>query len=93
LEKYKRYESPNGGGWYKGKYVPSLLAGVAMVVEDHFTKMGYLTDEAYLKQLETENMSDSGKIEGERCPNCGMYTLIPVEGCVMCTSCGYSKCG
>jgi ribonucleoside-diphosphate reductase alpha chain len=93
LEKYKRYESPNGGGWYKGKYVPSLLAGVAMVVEDHFTKMGYLTDEAYLKQLETENMSDSGRIEGERCPNCGMYTLIPVEGCVMCTSCGYSKCG
>jgi ribonucleoside-diphosphate reductase alpha chain len=64
-----------------------------MVVEDHFTKMGYLTDEAYLKQLETENMSDSGRIEGERCPNCGMYTLIPVEGCVMCTSCGYSKCG
>lgn len=30
---------------------------------------------------------------GQRCPNCGQETLIYQEGCLICTSCGTSKCG
>ncbi|MBD5202484.1 MAG: adenosylcobalamin-dependent ribonucleoside-diphosphate reductase [Bacteroidales bacterium] len=30
---------------------------------------------------------------GQRCPNCGQETLIYQEGCLLCTSCGTSKCG
>ena len=30
---------------------------------------------------------------GLRCPNCGNETLIYQEGCLICTSCGTSKCG
>jgi ribonucleoside-diphosphate reductase alpha chain len=30
---------------------------------------------------------------GQRCPNCGNETLIYQEGCLICTSCGTSKCG
>ncbi len=29
---------------------------------------------------------------GQRCPNCGQETLIYQEGCLICTSCGTSKC-
>lgn len=33
------------------------------------------------------------KASGQRCPNCGQETLIYQEGCLICTSCGSSKCG
>lgn len=30
---------------------------------------------------------------GQKCPNCGQETLIYQEGCLICTSCGSSRCG
>ena len=30
---------------------------------------------------------------GQKCPHCGQETLIYQEGCLLCTSCGTSKCG
>ena len=30
---------------------------------------------------------------GHKCPNCGQETLVYQEGCLVCTSCGASKCG
>ena len=33
------------------------------------------------------------KANGQRCPNCGQETLVYQEGCLICTSCGTSKCG
>ena len=30
---------------------------------------------------------------GQTCPNCGQETLIYQEGCLICTSCGTSRCG
>lgn len=30
---------------------------------------------------------------GQRCPNCGQESLVYQEGCLICTSCGTSKCG
>lgn len=33
------------------------------------------------------------KAAGQTCPNCGHETLIYQEGCLICTSCGTSKCG
>ncbi len=33
------------------------------------------------------------KASGQKCPNCGQETLIYQEGCLICTSCGTSRCG
>ena len=33
------------------------------------------------------------EVKGQVCPNCGLETLIYQEGCLICTSCGASKCG
>ena len=33
------------------------------------------------------------KASGQCCPNCGQETLVYQEGCLICTSCGTSKCG
>ena len=30
---------------------------------------------------------------GQKCPNCGQETLVYQEGCLICTSCGSSRCG
>ena len=30
---------------------------------------------------------------GQKCPNCGSETLVYQEGCLICTTCGTSKCG
>jgi ribonucleoside-diphosphate reductase alpha chain len=31
--------------------------------------------------------------KGDKCPNCGLETLIYQESCLICTNCGASKCG
>lgn len=33
------------------------------------------------------------KVSGQTCPKCGQETLIYQEGCLICTSCGSSRCG
>ncbi|MDE7411889.1 MAG: adenosylcobalamin-dependent ribonucleoside-diphosphate reductase [Paramuribaculum sp.] len=33
------------------------------------------------------------KASGQTCPNCGHETLVYQEGCLICTSCGTSRCG
>ncbi len=33
------------------------------------------------------------QIDGQKCPKCDQHTLIYQEGCLLCTNCGYSKCG
>ncbi|AAQ66237.1 ribonucleotide reductase [Porphyromonas gingivalis W83] len=32
-------------------------------------------------------------LSGQVCPSCGQETLVYQEGCLLCTSCGASKCG
>lgn len=38
-------------------------------------------------------ISDGTKADGQKCPNCGEETLVYQEGCLICTSCGNSRCG
>ncbi len=38
-------------------------------------------------------LPDGTEAKGQKCPNCGCETLIYQEGCLICTSCGTSKCG
>lgn len=36
---------------------------------------------------------DGTEAKGQKCPNCGHETLVYQEGCLICTSCGASRCG
>lgn len=38
-------------------------------------------------------MPNGASAAGQKCPHCGAETLIYQEGCLICTSCGTSKCG
>lgn len=38
-------------------------------------------------------ISDGTEATGQKCPNCGCETLVYQEGCLICKSCGSSRCG
>ncbi len=38
-------------------------------------------------------VSDGTEAQGQKCPNCGRETLVYQEGCLICKSCGASRCG
>jgi ribonucleoside-diphosphate reductase alpha chain len=38
-------------------------------------------------------IEDGTKQKGTICPKCGQETIFFQEGCLTCSSCGFSKCG
>ncbi len=67
--------------------VPKLVGGLELDSQSINTwKMGV---ERALKKY----LPNGTQAKGQKCPNCGNETLIYQEGCLICTSCGTSKCG
>lgn len=67
--------------------VMKLVAGLELDSQSINTwKMGV---ERALKKY----LPNGTQASGQKCPNCGQETLIYQEGCLICTSCGTSKCG
>ncbi len=87
-EELKAVFDPRGGAWMQGKYVPSLLAAIGNVVERHLSGLGDAPVEA-----STFEPTAAGTSLLPQCPQCGSASLVKVEGCNNCLSCGYSKCG
>ena len=94
VEELKAVFDPRGGAWVNGKYIPSILAAIGGVIEQHMIAIGFLAGEGMgLKsdpQAQVVNLSGG---RGKACPSCGQYDMRMVEGCMTCGSCGHSKCG
>ena len=84
VEELKAVFDPRGGQWMDGAYVPSLLAAIGGVIENHMIAIGFLRPEA--------PVADNAKRRPALCPRCSQPGLVRQEGCDLCTSCGYSKC-
>ena len=107
VEELKAVFDPRGGQWMNGKYVPSLLAAIGGVIEQHMIQSGFLPNPNKDKQdSDVKEMpkavaigggAEGGMMTGgapfRQCPKCAQASLIRQEGCDTCTSCGYSKCG
>ncbi len=95
VEELKAVFDPRGGAWMKGKYIPSILAAIGGVIEQHMVSIGFLQAEGMgLKSdPKAEVMAVGEAPRGKACSSCGAYELRMVEGCMTCGSCGYSKCG
>ncbi|MBV1902148.1 MAG: adenosylcobalamin-dependent ribonucleoside-diphosphate reductase [Marinosulfonomonas sp.] len=94
VEELKAVFDPRGGAWMKGKYVPSILAAIGGVIEQHLIAIGFIEGEGLgLKADPQSDVVALGKPRGKACSSCGGYELRMVEGCMTCGSCGYSKCG
>jgi hypothetical protein len=100
---------PNGGYFKKGgKYVPSLVAEIGEVVEQHLIDIGMLKkalpDEHQKKLMEekraeymekhSDDIDSTGYPKGSQlCGKCQTKAVIMMDGCLTCLSCGDSKCG
>ena len=94
VEELKAVFDPRGGAWVQGKYIPSILAAIGGVIEQHMIRIGFLEGEGMgLKSDPQAQVVNLDQPRGKACPSCGQFELQMVEGCMTCRSCGHSKCG
>ena len=109
VEELESVFDPNGGYYKKGgKYIPSLVAELGQVVEQHLKNIGMLKTivpdeyqekliqekkEEYLKK-NSQGLDESGfPKDAQLCHKCSTKAAIMMDGCLTCLSCGESKCG
>ena len=108
VEELRSVFDPRGGYWNKGKYVPSLIAEIGNVIEQHLTEIGMLGEpevdehqQAFLdaKKAELDPKADEEQDTGNfppsatLCYKCHSKAVIIKDGCQTCLNCGDSKCG
>jgi hypothetical protein len=98
VEELKNVFDPKGG-YYKrgGVYMPSLVAEIGSVIEQHLIGTGVIKVEvdahqqAYL-EAKKEEVGEEGLKNAKLCTSCNTKSLVLMDGCVTCVSCGFSKC-
>ncbi len=93
FEELKAVFDPRGGQWMNGRYVPSLLAAIGDIIEQHMARTGFRQIEAPDREAAmAKKIAVGGSPGGKSCPRCSSPGLIYSEGCLQCRNCGYSKC-
>ena len=100
LEELKSIYDPNGGYFYKGKYIYSFYNEIATIIEKFFVDIGFIKgkDEGLENWIQNaKNLNPDKKIEVNNfkiCPMCNHKSLQFDGGCFQCINpeCGYSKC-
>ncbi len=95
VEELKAVFDPRGGAWVQGKYIPSILAAIGGVIEQHMVRIGFIQSEGtHLKSdPKAEAIAVGERPRGPACPSCGQFGMRMIEGCMTCGDCGHSKCG
>ena len=96
VDELKAVFDPRGGAWVGGKYIPSILAAIGGVLEEHMMKIGFIKDtdtSLFHKSSEVTKLENLKISQQKSCTSCGQFDLQMIEGCMTCRSCGYSKCG
>ena len=100
IEELRSIFDPNGGYFKKGKFMPSLVAEIGDVLETHLTGLGlYANDDslavaakAMIDEKLASNVGEE-KRSGALCDKCGERSVVMLDGCCTCLSCGASHCG
>ena len=96
VDELKAVFDPRGGAWVNGKYIPSILAAIGGVLEEHMVKIGFIINSDEMLSHQKGDLSKVEKLKSlkqKSCTSCGQFDLQMIEGCMTCRSCGYSKCG
>ena len=102
VEELKSIFDPNGGYFKKGHYIPSLVAEIGEVLEQHFMGLGlYEKDDSLAVAAQAMLKEKMEKIEKEgeeskmlTCQKCGQKSAILMDGCLTCVNrdCLWSRC-
>ena len=92
VEELKAVFDPRGGAWMDGRYIPSILAAIGGVIEEHLISIGFIAGEGL--GLKSDPKADGliAARPGQSCESCGSFDLRMIEGCMTCGSCGHSQC-
>ena len=94
VEELKAVFDPRGGAWMGGKYIPSILAAIGAVIEQHLIATGFIAGEGLGLKIDPQVEAVAvGERPRKSCESCGSYDLRMVEGCMICGGCGNSRCG
>ncbi len=93
VEELKAVFDPRGGAWMQGRYVPSILAAIGDVIEEHLIRIGFIDGAGLgLKIDPTAPAGPGSASRGRSCPACGAFEVVMIEGCKTCRACGFSNC-
>ncbi len=110
VEELRSVFAPHGGYFKKGgKFIPSLVAEIGDVLENHLCLIGMLKNaepdehqKKYIKDKAEEYSQKPAVIDtgasdfpdtAELCNKCLTKAMIMLAGCLTCLNCGESKCG
>lgn len=93
VEELKAVFDPNGGMFYKQRFVPSIIAAIGGVIEEHLKRTGYIKRSETAIPVPKEVKMTSVKPTGPYCPKCKSVNYVMSGGCATCMDCGHSKCG
>ena len=93
-EELKQVFDPRGGQWSNGRYVPSLVAAIGDIIEQHMRGTGFLADAEAPAPVAARVPSAASTVTmaGPLCPKCTQPGLVREAGCLTCMHCGWSKC-
>ena len=109
VEELRSVFAPHGGYFKKGgKFMPSLVAEIGDVLENHLCLIGMLktaepdeyqkkfikdkAEEYAQKTADTDTGTSDFPETAELCNKCLTKAMIMLDGCLTCLNCGESKC-
>jgi len=102
-EELSKVKSAEDSGWVDGKYYGSLVALIGATIGRHLdsrdiqrakkTPSSDPSESTQMQQHATGKLVITEQPMGDFCPQCHQPTVIRQEGCDMCQSCDYSRCG
>jgi hypothetical protein len=110
VEELRSVFDPRGGYFKKGgRYMPSIVAEIGDVIEQHMIAIGMLQKSApdahqqalidgkrreYEQRQEGATEAGSGfPADAKLCARCHTRAVIKMDNCLTCLHCGDSKCG
>jgi ribonucleoside-diphosphate reductase alpha chain len=94
VDELKAVFDPRGGQWMHARYVPSLMAAIGEVIERHLVAIGFMMPRETVVPDHAQAVAVNAEgAPAHYCPRCGQPSLVKIEGCDTCVSCGYSRCG
>jgi len=99
IDELKSVHDPRGGSFSKGKYTPSLVSAIGSILETHLTSLGLYAKDDSLQNMAVAMLDE--KLKGKTndnhsgtiiCDNCLGVSVVLMDGCATCLSCGSSKC-
>jgi len=100
VEELKAVFDPRGGYYKKGgKYMPSLVAEIGEVIQQHMISIGMMEGQLSTPELEAkrkeakEKLGEDAVAKGNMCDKCGAMAVVRLDNCNTCLECGDSKCG